>query len=308
MRWLASLTSSLITMSSIALLYFCTTPTSAHNSTNDIIMIATNTTPMARTIPKTKTRCVNIPPSGIAYAEPDIHAQNLASVSVTSLQTNTMQLTLSPINHHSPKITLIIPPNSRKTVSIPSGEYAMSGQIGQHWCSPKIGFTSHSMDFTMNDTMHASASDTAQLTFTRARYGIQLKEIHIPNGQFSYQGKTITIHKGSDGHFHISGSINGTPVVFMIDTGASTTSVPPSIARKAYLNTFSCHTSIHTTANGTTAGCDTHADIIRFGAFSVQHAPISVLPRLNTALLGMSTLKLLHINIDGDLLTLSPKR
>ena len=54
-------------------------------------------------------------------------------------------------------------------------------------------------------------------------YGFRdvLREELLPAAMVQVAGDTIELRRGSDGHFHASLEINGRPVRFMIDTGAS---------------------------------------------------------------------------------------
>ena len=62
----------------------------------------------------------------------------------------------------------------------------------------------------------------------------------------------LVIPRGPDGHFHVSGLVNGQPVSFLVDTGASSVTVSEALAQRAGLEggqpvTFQ-------TANGALAG------------------------------------------------------
>lgn len=46
----------------------------------------------------------------------------------------------------------------------------------------------------------------------------------------------LVIPRDRDGHFRVPGQVNGHPVLFLVDTGASTVTVSESLARKAGLD------------------------------------------------------------------------
>ena len=48
--------------------------------------------------------------------------------------------------------------------------------------------------------------------------------------RFVVHGEQIEIRRGEDGHYHWPGRINGHAVEFLVDTGATTTAVPASLA------------------------------------------------------------------------------
>lgn len=65
-------------------------------------------------------------------------------------------------------------------------------------------------------------------------------------------GGELVIPRGPDGHFHVDGLVNGQPVSFLVDTGASSVTVSEALAQRAGLEggqpvTFQ-------TANGALAG------------------------------------------------------
>jgi aspartyl protease family protein len=65
-------------------------------------------------------------------------------------------------------------------------------------------------------------------------------------------GKAVRVGKGEDGHFHVSGQVNGHTVTFMIDTGATTSTLSGSTATSAGVDVDgSGFPVIVDTANGT---------------------------------------------------------
>jgi len=62
----------------------------------------------------------------------------------------------------------------------------------------------------------------------------------------------LQVPRDADGHFHILGSINGVPVRFLVDTGASLVTVSESFARRAGLQGGT--PIVFQTANGALSG------------------------------------------------------
>ena len=62
-------------------------------------------------------------------------------------------------------------------------------------------------------------------------------------------GETLVLKRGSHGHYIFPGEINGRPVVFLLDTGATLVSVPARLAEELNLQAGAYQNSI--TANGT---------------------------------------------------------
>jgi len=73
----------------------------------------------------------------------------------------------------------------------------------------------------------------------------------------------LIIARGNDGHFRVPGSINGQPVVFMVDTGASLIAVTDALAQRAGLT--GGETTQFRTANGVRQGAHCGGAIGRGG-------------------------------------------
>lgn len=99
----------------------------------------------------------------------------------------------------------------------------------------------------------------------------------------------VRLQRHNDGHYHVNGSINGTPVRFMLDTGASMVSISKEVAQQAGLK---CEApAIFTTANGKVEGCVAQREEVVFGGFRVFDVDIAIMPGMDgTALLGMNVL------------------
>lgn len=105
-------------------------------------------------------------------------------------------------------------------------------------------------------------------------------------------------------HFIANGEVNGVRVEFLTDTGASTTSVPRSIAKGMRLE-GPCHPVRLQTANGTVTGCSYTNARIRFASYATV-ATVVVAPELTSPLLGMNVLGKMKIEQLGDKLTMTP--
>lgn len=99
----------------------------------------------------------------------------------------------------------------------------------------------------------------------------------------------ITLNRHLDGHYHLQGSLNGSPVTFLVDTGASMASVSAELAERAGLR-CSQSADFHT-ANGTVRGCIARNVEIAFGDYQVSGVSVAVMPNLDgQPLLGMNVL------------------
>lgn len=128
--------------------------------------------------------------------------------------------------------------------------------------------------------------------------------------------RNLALHTASDGlpqlilernrlgHYVASGTINGQPVEFMLDTGATTVSLPLQLARQLRLDLRPGGMS--KTANGMVQTWSARLDSINLGGFAVHHLRASVLPNLpgDQVLLGMDFLKRFELIQRGNQLTL----
>ena len=117
-------------------------------------------------------------------------------------------------------------------------------------------------------------------------------------------GSELVLKRSRDGHYVFPGTINGQPVTFLLDTGATLVSVPAGLAGELGLRAGAYQQSI--TANGTVATRATRLDTLAFGPFVLIGVPASINPGMagNQVLLGMSVLKHLEFTQRGDTLML----
>lgn len=99
---------------------------------------------------------------------------------------------------------------------------------------------------------------------------------------------SLVIPRAANGHYYVSGSVNGFPVLFLIDTGASHSTVPGSMIRNVGIRTGLVQ--IFNTAAGQSTGSLSKGNIIKFGPFTVTNADIGMSEKLAEPLLGMSAL------------------
>lgn len=114
----------------------------------------------------------------------------------------------------------------------------------------------------------------------------------------------VELKRSRDGHFHIDGALQGAPVRFLIDTGASTVSISQKLAERIGLGCEVAAT--FRTANGTVQGCNSRASELEFGPFRIFNASVAILPGLgNDALLGMNALRHVRLEQEANRLRLS---
>jgi aspartyl protease family protein len=111
--------------------------------------------------------------------------------------------------------------------------------------------------------------------------------------RFQLQGGVIEIARGSDGHYHWPGSINGRELEFLVDTGATGTAISAQLARE--LNLPSLGQVQSNTAGGVVSGRVVSVNLALQGGVTAQQLRVVALEGLNDRrteqpLLGMDVL------------------
>lgn len=103
---------------------------------------------------------------------------------------------------------------------------------------------------------------------------------------------SATLKQERDGHFWASARVNGAPVRFLVDTGASVIALTPRDARKAGLNPAKLpHIAEVSTASGRVKAGVTMLDSVKVGDVEVQNVEAVVIDDgLEDSLLGMNFL------------------
>ena len=101
--------------------------------------------------------------------------------------------------------------------------------------------------------------------------------------------------RGADDHFHLDGSIDGTPVSFMVDTGASIVAMDRATARKIGIDISRLRFSQKVmTANGMSSAAPVTLKTVKVGGIVRQDVQAAVTDGdFGTTLLGMSFLNTL---------------
>lgn len=134
--------------------------------------------------------------------------------------------------------------------------------------------------------------------------GVKWLQSHQRQTRFEFTGDEIVLRRAPDGHFHWPGKINGIAVEFLVDTGATSTALPARLAERAGLPRG--HPVQSATAGGTVTGHRSHADLQLNGGLAVQRLQVTVLPELESPLLGMDVLSRLHFTQRNGVLRLRP--
>jgi len=106
-------------------------------------------------------------------------------------------------------------------------------------------------------------------------------------------GTTVTLRSDARGHFQVDARVDGRPVDFMVDTGASVIALrESSAARLGIRPSQRDYTARASTANGVTAAAPVMLNRVEIAGITVRDVRAFVMPDegLSTNLLGMSFL------------------
>ena len=116
----------------------------------------------------------------------------------------------------------------------------------------------------------------------------------------------IVIPRSRNGHYFVEGAINGHPITFMVDTGATTVAIDSSVARaaglpKGYAATFG-------TASGPAPGETVPRQSVTVGGLRIDNVSIAVINGVGeVGLLGQNILRHMEVTQSGDQMILRAK-
>jgi aspartyl protease family protein len=103
-------------------------------------------------------------------------------------------------------------------------------------------------------------------------------------------GRELRIPVARDGHFYLEGAVNGTPVRFLVDTGASYVTIDTGLARRARL--AGSAPAMFNTAAGPVQGSIARSETVRAACLEVAGLSVAVNPGLgDVGLLGQNFLR-----------------
>ena len=120
------------------------------------------------------------------------------------------------------------------------------------------------------------------------------------------QGAVVRIPVSEDGHYWAWAKLNGKDVRFMVDSGASITTVSRNTAEAAGM-TIGSEKSIVSTANGPAVTIRGRADTLAIGSFERRDFSVHINDQADLNLLGMNFLGSLQgWGVEGNYLVLRP--
>jgi aspartyl protease family protein len=118
----------------------------------------------------------------------------------------------------------------------------------------------------------------------------------------------VTLAAGPGGHFVGEGAVNGQPVRFLVDTGATAIALPASLAQRAGIDFRKGAPAMSNTAGGLVPVYRVSLDTVRLGGIELNSVDALVFEAgLDTALLGMSFLNRVDMRREGETMTLTKR-
>ena len=156
----------------------------------------------------------------------------------------------------------------------------------------------------------SASSEAAVVEIDGKRTTLALGSYYRPPAESSGNaaiGSSVIIPADGQGHYLVSGTINGAASVrFLVDTGATMVSISAEDARRAGVNYLSGQRGLTQTASGITQVYRVKLDTLKVGDITLYNvdAAVHVGGQLPIGLLGMSFLNRMEMKRDGTALTL----
>ena len=135
-------------------------------------------------------------------------------------------------------------------------------------------------------TMALGVSFRGELTAVAQRVRSEL----IPAYAVTTAPHTLALTQSEDGNFYVIGAVNGEPVRFLIDTGASDIVLSPADAKRLGVDLATLNFGrAYETANGTGHGAALIIDRLAIGPIQFSHIPVAINGApMDSSLLGQS--------------------
>jgi aspartyl protease family protein len=118
----------------------------------------------------------------------------------------------------------------------------------------------------------------------------------------------IHLNADAQGHFLSDGAINGVPVRFLVDTGATVIALGRSDAQRANIRTGSAPAMAVQTANGVVRAWRVSLASVKLGGLTLNNVEAAVMETdMPHVLLGMSFLNRMDMQRSGQIMTLKPR-
>jgi aspartyl protease family protein len=153
-------------------------------------------------------------------------------------------------------------------------------------------------------TLIAVEKDRATIEVDGKRRLLQRGQTHSSGGA-NAGAQSITLAAGAGGHFIAEGQINGNPIRFLVDTGATAIAISAGEAERLGIDYRKGRRGTTQTAGGPAAAYAVTLATVRVGGIELQNVEAIVIEQgLAVALLGNSFLNRMDMRRDGQTMTL----
>lgn len=157
-------------------------------------------------------------------------------------------------------------------------------------------------------TLVSADSDGAVISIKGKKQRLRIGEGAYSTATIASGRASTTLMADSSGHYSTIGSVNGTSVRFLVDTGATLVSMGVEDARRAGVNYLAGKIAYSQTANGVTPIYRVRFDSVKVGDITLNNVEGAVhASGLPVVLLGMSFLGQLEMRNDGSSLVLTKR-
>ena len=240
-------------------------------------------------------KCTTLPPSGTVqhFSPAAAAAQAMTNLQFVNNHALPVVAVLGDLKSGARQWALVVNNAAKTTLQVPAGQYELTLHAGQaaDWCNLNKGFASGAM-VTMNGGLVAQSGLTTQVKLAATDKSPDGFSVAYNSLRSVSDTSADTLHLAQqpNGHYMSAGSVNGFPIVFMVDTGASLVAVSSGMAAQAGIK--KCTPRTFSTANGKVQGCVAVVPEMTFGGFRLSNIDVAVMPNMsNEGLLGMAVLR-----------------
>jgi clan AA aspartic protease (TIGR02281 family) len=234
-------------------------------------------------------------------------------VGISNAHSHDMAVFFTAPGSAKPLHSVLVRAGNSVTVTVPAGVYELMFSTGSIWCNLDVGFrdgqvTKLDKGFELKPQMPVALSlqsTGAQAADFQVFAGRPPESAVEPPAAQSVSAGVVELRQNPDGHFYIEGSINGAPLRFLIDTGASITMLTKAAAAQVDMN--DCRPGKSSTANGVVDVCVGMIPEMRIGPYRVNNSLAAANPNGEINLLGMNVLGQFQISTENGVMRLSKR-
>jgi clan AA aspartic protease (TIGR02281 family) len=265
-------------------------------------------------IDDTKIQCdAKVPQNGTSksFVAMTGNPNNKANITLVNEHSHDLFVIFTKPNSAIPLHAVYVRARNQTLVAIDPSAYELMFSIGKKWCNLQIGFQggqisklNHRFELTQQIPIAVSFQSTGSepAQFQVFMHDQQKKMPEPPAINIVSEG-VVELQQNADGHYYIPGTINGAPLLFMIDTGASITTLKRDIALAGGIR--DCRAAKLNTANGVVEACIGLMPELRIGPYIINNAEVASNPNTEVNLLGMNVLSQFQINTEKGVMRLT---